>query len=70
MGHPANRIARLVATAPPSPSPGALGGRLDHTLANLNSLHMFPHLAVTLWGDGNLVRLVRPGRTLIVPDEE
>ncbi|GLC37917.1 hypothetical protein PLESTB_001502700 [Pleodorina starrii] len=48
---------------------GALGGRLDHTLANLNVLHMFPRLNVTLWGDGNLVRLVRPGRALIRPDE-
>jgi hypothetical protein len=30
---------------------------------------MFPHLNVTLWGDGNLVRLVRPGKALITPDE-
>ncbi|GIL91149.1 hypothetical protein Vretimale_9528 [Volvox reticuliferus] len=61
----------------PDPSPnrhqilvlGALGGRLDHTLANLNVLHVFPHLNITLWGDGNLVRLVRPGKALITPDE-
>ncbi|EFJ45041.1 hypothetical protein VOLCADRAFT_94775 [Volvox carteri f. nagariensis] len=48
---------------------GALGGRLDHTLANLNALHMFSHLNITLWGDGNLARLVRPGKALITPDE-
>ncbi|KXZ55197.1 hypothetical protein GPECTOR_3g341 [Gonium pectorale] len=47
---------------------GALGGRLDHTLANLNTLHAFPHLAICLWGDGNLVRLVRPGSARMHPD--
>jgi thiamine pyrophosphokinase len=38
---------------------GALGGRLDHTLSNLGALHRFPHLNVTIWSDGNTVRLVR-----------
>lgn len=46
---------------------GALGGRLDHTLGNLNTLHLFPHLDITLWGQGNLARLVRPGRAAIRP---
>lgn len=46
---------------------GALGGRLDHMLSNLNALYQFPHLNITLWGDGNLVRLVRTGTTLIRP---
>lgn len=40
---------------------GALGGRLDHTLSNLGALHRFPHLSVTIWSDGNTVRLVRGG---------
>ncbi|GIL65866.1 hypothetical protein Vafri_19514 [Volvox africanus] len=47
---------------------GALGGRLDHTLANLNVLHVYADLNITLWGDGNLVRLVRRGKALIKPD--
>ncbi|KAF8065877.1 TPK1 [Scenedesmus sp. PABB004] len=46
---------------------GALGGRLDHTLANLNTLYCYPHLDLTLWGDGNLVRLLRAGRARITP---
>lgn len=46
---------------------GALGGRLDHMLSNLNALYQFPHLNITLWGDGNLVRLVKTGTTLIRP---
>ncbi len=37
---------------------GALGGRLDHTLSNLNTLYHFQHLDISLWGDGNLARLV------------
>lgn len=46
---------------------GALGGRLDHTLANLNTLYCYPHLNITLWGDGNLVRLLRAGKSMIRP---
>ncbi|KAF6250654.1 thiamine pyrophosphokinase [Scenedesmus sp. NREL 46B-D3] len=46
---------------------GALGGRLDHTLANLNTLYCYPHLNITLWGEGNLVRLLRAGRSVIKP---
>jgi len=34
---------------------GALGGRLDHTLAAINTLHMYPHLNIMLLGDGNVV---------------
>lgn len=47
---------------------GALGGRLDHTLANLSTLYKYRHLRITLWGDGNLVRLIRKGRARIVPN--
>lgn len=47
---------------------GAVGGRLDHTLSNLGVLHMFPSLSIVLWGDGNLVRLLPPGRSVISPD--
>lgn len=46
---------------------GALGGRLDHTLSNLNTLYCFRHLNMALWGDGNLVRLLRAGRATIHP---
>jgi thiamine pyrophosphokinase len=46
---------------------GALGGRLDHTLANLNALYSFPHLDVVLWGEGNLVRLLPAGVSHIKP---
>ena len=46
---------------------GAMGGRLDHTLSNLNALYMFRHLHITLWGEGNLVRLLPQGRTVIRP---
>lgn len=46
---------------------GALGGRLDHMLSNLNALYQFPHLHITLWGEGNLVRLLQPGTTRIRP---
>lgn len=35
---------------------GALGGRLDHTIAAINTLHMFPDLNIILFGDGNMVR--------------
>lgn len=34
---------------------GALGGRLDHTIAAINTLHMYPHLNIILLGDGNMV---------------
>jgi thiamine pyrophosphokinase len=47
---------------------GALGGRLDHTLGNINTLHMFPHLNILLMGDGNLARLLPTGCSNIRPD--
>ena len=48
---------------------GAFGGRLDHTLSNLNALYQFRHLNIVLWGEGNLVRLIRgPGDTLLCPE--
>jgi thiamine pyrophosphokinase len=40
---------------------------LDHTLANLNTLYCYPHLNITLWGEGNLVRLLRAGKSVIKP---
>ena len=50
---------------------GAFGGRLDHTISNINVLYQFRHLNIVLWGEGNLVRLIRgPGETLIVPNLE
>ena len=46
---------------------GALGGRLDHILANLSTLHTFRHLKLILCGDGNIARLVPSGKTIIKP---
>ena len=48
---------------------GALGGRLDHTLSNLNALYAHPELPLVLIGDGNIVRLLRKGTTRITPDK-
>jgi thiamine pyrophosphokinase len=46
---------------------GALGGRLDHTLANLSMLHAFPELDILLVGRHSTARLLRPGKHVIVP---
>ncbi len=50
-----------------TPHTGALGGRLDHTIANLASLIRYPQLRVVLMGDGNLAQVVPPGSSTIVP---
>lgn len=47
---------------------GALGGRLDHTLSNLSTLHAYRDLGLVLLGDGNLARLVPAGSCIIRPD--
>ncbi|KAK9831312.1 hypothetical protein WJX81_001115 [Elliptochloris bilobata] len=47
---------------------GALGGRLDHTLANLNTLHRHDGAPLALMGEGNLVRLLRAGRSELPVD--
>ena len=47
---------------------GALGGRLDHTLANLNTLFRHTGAPLALLGEGNLVRLLRPGRSELPVD--
>ena len=59
------RCKRLSACVRPA---GALGGRLDHTLANLNTLHRHAGPPLALLGEGNLVRLLRPGRSEIAVD--
>jgi len=46
---------------------GAHGGRLDHILSNLSTLHTFKHLNIVLCGDGNLTRLVPAGKAFIQP---
>lgn len=46
---------------------GAVGGRLDHTLSNLSTLHKFRDMHLVLLGEGNLVRLVPAGRTVLRP---
>ena len=52
----------------PLPSAGALGGRLDHTLSNISTLHACRDVNLVLCGEGNLTRLVRAGATRILPD--
>jgi thiamine pyrophosphokinase len=47
---------------------GALGGRLDHVLSNLNTLYSHQEHQLLLCGDGNLVRLLKAGQTLLEPD--
>eukprot|EP00873_Tetraselmis_striata_P001329 jgi/Tetstr1/421593/TSEL_001178.t1 len=47
---------------------GAMGGRLDHTLGNLNVLHSFEGFNLVLCGEGNLTRLIPAGDSVIIPD--
>ena len=47
---------------------GALGGRLDHVLSALSTLHAWREHELVLCGDGNLVRLLRPGPSVLAPD--
>lgn len=47
---------------------GALGGRLDHILSNLSTLHQFRNVRIVLCGDGNLTRLVPAGKSIIRPN--
>ena len=35
---------------------GAFGGRLDHTLSNINTLYTHQHLRLVLCGEGSLAR--------------
>ncbi len=46
---------------------GALGGRIDHTLSNLNCLFVNGGVDLVLLGDGNLCRAVPAGRSVVVP---
>jgi thiamine pyrophosphokinase len=47
---------------------GAFGGRLDHALANLNTLHRHAGPPLALAGEGNLARLLPPGRSELAVD--
>ena len=49
---------------------GAFGGRLDHTLSNINVLYTHQHLGLVLCGDGSLARLIPKGHATIQPDPE
>lgn len=44
---------------------GSLGGRLDHTLANLHTLHTYSDMDIVMIGEGNCARLLKQGRTKI-----
>lgn len=46
---------------------GGMGGRLDHTLSALSTLHKWPHLNLVLWGEGNMAQLLPPGKHTIRP---
>lgn len=68
--HPACRYGVHPPTRAPARSlapAGGLGGRLDHTLSSLSTLHGHRDLNLVLIGDGNLARLVPAGRALIRP---
>ncbi|DBA82699.1 TPA: hypothetical protein ACH3X1_006935 [Trebouxia sp. C0004] len=49
---------------------GGLGGRLDHTMSALSTLHKWPHLRLVLWGDGSMAQLLAPGKHVIRPAKE
>lgn len=49
---------------------GGLGGRLDHTMSALSTLHKWPHLRLVLWGDGSMAQLLAPGKHVIQPAKE
>ena len=44
-----------------------MGGRLDHTLSALSTLHKWRHLNLVLWGEGNMAQLLPPGKHTIRP---
>lgn len=46
---------------------GFRGGRLDHELSNLNTLHLFPALRAVLLSDASLATLLPAGRHTIRP---
>ena len=49
---------------------GALGGRFDHDMANINALYKWTkHFdSLTLLSNENMVQLLEPGRHVIIPD--
>ena len=49
---------------------GAFGGRIDHVLSSLCTLHRHEGEKIVLCGDGNLVRLLPCGHTDLEPDLE
>ena len=47
---------------------GAFGGRIDHVLSSLCTLHRHEGEQIILCGDGNLVRLLPKGHSELEPD--
>lgn len=47
---------------------GALGGRLDHELSNMSTVHEFPDTNIVLIGRSSLAMLIPPGKTVLIPD--
>jgi thiamine pyrophosphokinase len=44
-----------------------MGGRIDHTLSNLNTLLTHQHLRIVLLGDGSTARLLPAGSCSVQP---
>jgi hypothetical protein len=44
-----------------------MGGRIDHTISNLNTLLTFMHLRIVLLGDSSTARLLPAGSCSIRP---
>lgn len=61
------KVAQACFASNPCDLSGGLGGRLDHVMSALSTLHKWPHLHLMLWGDGSMAQLLTPGKHLITP---
>ena len=46
---------------------GAFGGRIDHTLAAINTLMMYPHLDIIMADEYSTMCYIGPGSTTVIP---